>query len=148
MSQVFLLWNPLFSHRVRWSLWVVTFDVMKHWSSTTKKNIKKLQNVQNFAARIIIRSRKFDRISPVLKELKWLSVQPMHICKDCILVFKCLRSFAPDYLAKMFKKKSKLKIHGIRIRWTSHDTGRPQAKEPSIIEQFLCGITYLEVSLS
>ena len=97
---------------------------------------------------IITRSRKFDRISPVLKELKWLSVQPMLICRDCILVFKCLRGFAPDYLAKMFKKKSKLMIHGIRIRWTSQDTGRPQAKEPSIIEQFLCGITYLEVSLS
>ena len=44
--------------------------------------------------------------------------------------------------------KSTIKIHGIRIRWTSQDTERPQAKEPSIIEQFLCGITYLEVSLS
>ena len=78
------------------------------WSSTTKKNIKKLQNVQNFAARIITRSRKFDRITPVLKELKWLSVQSMLIYRDCVLVFKCLRGFAPDYLAKMFKKRSEI----------------------------------------
>ena len=38
-----------------------------------------------------------------------------------------------------------------KIREVIHfclDTERPQAKEPSIIEQFLCGITYLEVSLS
>ena len=49
------------------------------WSSTAKKNIKKLQNVQNFAARILTRSRKFDRITPVLKELKWLSAQSMLI---------------------------------------------------------------------
>ena len=45
------------------------------WSSTTKKNINKLHNVQNFAARIITRSQKFDLITPVLTELKWLSVE-------------------------------------------------------------------------
>ena len=45
------------------------------WSSATKKNINKLQNVQNFAARIITRSQKFDLITPVLTELKWLSVE-------------------------------------------------------------------------
>ena len=69
------------------------------WSSTTKKNINKLQNVQNFAARIITRSRKFDHITPVLKELKWLSVESMLIYRDCILVFKCLRGLAPDYVS-------------------------------------------------
>ena len=40
------------------------------WSSTTKKNISKLQNVQNVAAKIITRSQKFDLITPVLIELK------------------------------------------------------------------------------
>ena len=52
--------------------------------------------------------RKFDRITPVLKELKWLSVQSMLIYRDCVLVFKCLRGLAPDYLAKMFKKRSEI----------------------------------------
>ena len=36
----------------------------------TKKNINKLQNVQNFTARIITRLQKFDHITPVLTELK------------------------------------------------------------------------------
>ena len=40
------------------------------WSTTTKKNISKLQNVQNVAAKIITRSQKFDLITPVLIELK------------------------------------------------------------------------------
>ena len=78
------------------------------WSSTTKKNSKKLQNVQNFAVRIITRSRKFDRITLVLKELKWLSVESMLIYRDGILVFECLRGLAPDYLAKKFKKRSEI----------------------------------------
>ena len=65
-------------------------------SSTTKKNIKKLQTVQNLAASIITRSRKFDRITLDLKELKWLSVESMLISRDYILVFKCLRGLAPD----------------------------------------------------
>ena len=81
---------------------------MPHSKLNTKKNIKKLQNVQNFAARIITRSRTFDRITPVLKELKWLSVQSMLIYRDCIRVFKCLRGFVPDYLAKKFKKRSEI----------------------------------------
>ena len=41
------------------------------WSSTSKKNISKLQKVQNFAGRIITGERKFDHITPVLRELRW-----------------------------------------------------------------------------
>ena len=121
------------------------------WSSTTKKNISKLQNVQNVAARIISRSQKFDLITPVLIELKWLSVESKLIYRDCILVFKCLRGMGPDYLAKKLKKRSQIhnrERHGIRIRWTFRGPERPQAKEPSIIEQFSCGIPYPKGSLS
>ena len=39
------------------------------WSNTSAKNIKELQTVQNFAARIITKVRKFDHITPSLQEL-------------------------------------------------------------------------------
>ena len=74
------------------------------WSSARKKNIKKLQNVQDFAARIITCLRKFDRITPVLKELKWFSVESMLIYRDCILVFKCLRVQPPTTLPRSSKR--------------------------------------------
>jgi hypothetical protein len=45
------------------------------WSNTTESNINKVQAVQNFAARIVTGSRKYDHITPVLKELKWLPIR-------------------------------------------------------------------------
>jgi hypothetical protein len=44
------------------------------WSNTTKRNVGKLQQVQNFAARIVDNKKKFEHITPTLKALKWLPV--------------------------------------------------------------------------
>lgn len=44
------------------------------WSGTAANNIKKLQLVQNFAARIITITYKYDHITLVLKGLKWFPV--------------------------------------------------------------------------
>ena len=40
------------------------------WSNTSASNIRKLQGVQNFAARIVSGTRKFDHVSPALKNLR------------------------------------------------------------------------------
>ena len=40
------------------------------WSNTTATNIKKLQAVQNFACRIITKTKKFEHITPALREIK------------------------------------------------------------------------------
>ena len=37
------------------------------WANTTNKNIELLQTVQNFAARIVSGTRKFDHVTPILK---------------------------------------------------------------------------------
>ena len=44
-------------------------------SNTIMSNVNKLQKVQNFAARIVSNTRKYDHITPVLKKLKWLPVK-------------------------------------------------------------------------
>ena len=63
------------------------------WANTSKKNIAKLQTVQNFAARIVTGTRKYDHITPVLQQLNWLPVSYMLQYKDTIMAYKCLYLF-------------------------------------------------------
>jgi len=44
-------------------------------ANTTQTNIQKLQGIQNFAARIVCNIRKYDHVSPALKNLKWIPVK-------------------------------------------------------------------------
>jgi len=61
--------------------------------------LKKLQTVQNAAARVVTRTRKFDHITPVLHDLHWLPVAQRVCFKLALTVFKCLNGLAPSYLA-------------------------------------------------
>ena len=45
------------------------------WSFTSAYNVRKLQYVQNLAARIIRNVKKYNHISPVLRNLRWLIVK-------------------------------------------------------------------------
>ena len=84
------------------------------WSNTTKENIKKLQLVQNFAARIITGLRKFDHITPALKELGWLNVNHELYLKDTTLVYKCLHNLVPISLSNKFKIRSEIHCRNTR----------------------------------
>ena len=64
-----------------------------------KMKLKKLQYVQNTAARIITQTRKFDHITPVLSDLHWLPVSYRIVFKILLLVFKSLNNLSPSYLA-------------------------------------------------
>ena len=63
------------------------------------ERIKRLQSIQNAAARLVSGTRKFDRITPVLKNLHWLPVAKRIAYKVVMLVYKCLNGRAPSYLA-------------------------------------------------
>ena len=54
------------------------------WSNTSDKNLRKLQHVQNFAARIVRGKRKFDHITSVLRDLSWLSVRQQLYLRDAV----------------------------------------------------------------
>ena len=60
--------------------------------------LKKLQAVQNAAARVVTGARKFDHITPVLRDLYWLPVRQRIKYKLAMTVYKCLHGLAPTYL--------------------------------------------------
>ena len=58
-----------------------------------------LQSVQKAAARFITGTRKYDHITPVLRNLHWLPVRQRIIFKIATLMYRCLNGLAPSYLA-------------------------------------------------
>ena len=66
-----------------------------------KNQIRRLQLLQNTAARIIMRKSKDCHITPVLKELHWLPVAVRIKYKIAVMVYKCLHDMAPQYLCEL-----------------------------------------------
>ena len=75
------------------------------WSNTSVTNINKLQAIQNFPALIGTRSRKFDHITPILKQLRWMPVKDHLFYRDALLTFKCMNGMAPTNLSSRFIKR-------------------------------------------
>ena len=76
------------------------------WSSSSKKNVKKLQRVQSFALRLVTEASKYDHITPLLHQLQWLPVKSILLVKEGVLAFKCVKGLAPSYLTARFNKRS------------------------------------------
>ncbi|KAJ8024621.1 hypothetical protein HOLleu_34570 [Holothuria leucospilota] len=66
--------------------------------------IDKLQRVQNSAARLVTRRKKYDHIKPVLHELHWLPVRERIIYKIALLTYKALHGMAPSYIADLLSE--------------------------------------------
>src|SRR6218665_3850054 len=58
-----------------------------------------IHSVLNAAARLICNRRKYDRVTPLLRDvLHWLPVPTRIEYKLCLLVFQSLHGAAPEYL--------------------------------------------------
>ena len=85
----------------------------------SKRLSNKLQLVQNAAAKLITRNKKFDHVTPLLEELHWLPVEYRMIFKMMLICFKALQGTGPLYIKDMLtiaKPKG-----GYNFRW-SKDT--------------------------
>ena len=60
-----------------------------------------LQSIQNAAARLVTRTKKFEHITPVLFHLHWLPVHQRIKFKIALLTFKILSGECPDYMVSM-----------------------------------------------
>ncbi|XDV54562.1 hypothetical protein PO909_022822 [Leuciscus waleckii] len=60
-------------------------------------SINKLQLVQNAAARVLTRSRKYDHITSILSSLHWLPIKFRINYKVLLMTYKALNGLAPGY---------------------------------------------------
>ena len=63
--------------------------------------IAKLQRLQNSAARIVSRTRKYEHITPVLIKLHWLPIKFRIQFKVLLLVYKALNGLAPKFIKEL-----------------------------------------------
>ncbi len=69
------------------------------WGTASDTVIANVQKVQNFAARVAVGEvKKYDHISPFLRELKWLKIKQKHVFQVGVNIFKALLGFYPDWL--------------------------------------------------
>ena len=122
-----------------------------------QSHIDRLQCCQNNAARIISKRRKFDHISPVLRELHWLPVEHRISYKILLLTYKARNGHAPQYLAALISKyvpprplrsvdqyllnspKWRLETFGKRAFFQ----GSPEPLEPSTLQRETSSIYWL-----
>ena len=67
--------------------------------SLSKFNRRKLQCIQNSAARIVSNTSRYTSITPVLRKLHWLPVEQGMVFKTATLVYKFLHTGFPRYFA-------------------------------------------------
>ena len=63
-------------------------------------SLKRLQKIQNQTARLVLRRRKTDRATPLLRELHWLPVKSRIEYKICTLAIRHFEGTLPLYLSK------------------------------------------------
>ena len=73
---------------------------------SSRSQLKRLQRVQNSAARMIFNLRKHDPVSNHLKTLRWLSVPNRAKYRVACLSFRCLSGSAPSYLSSLLTSYS------------------------------------------
>ena len=75
--------------------------------------INKLQHVQNWAAKVVLKQTKYDSSTAALYTLHWLPVRQRINFKILCMIHKCLNNAAPEYLSclirvKIFERQTRL----------------------------------------
>ena len=76
------------------------------WASASGTQLKRIQKLLHFAARVVTGARRADRMSPVLRTLGWLNIEDVISERDCVRVFRALRDpDAPSAMRRLFSRR-------------------------------------------
>ncbi len=80
---------------------------IKIWGTTSDTALSSVQKLQNFAARVAVGGvKKYDHISPALRELKWLRLKQKHLFDVGVTIFKALRGYYPDWFLSLSSRQA------------------------------------------
>lgn len=71
------------------------------YAGLPKKQLKRLQRIQNSAARLITQTRRSQNITPIFISLHWLPVEFRVKFKICCLTYKALGNNSPAYIKEL-----------------------------------------------
>jgi hypothetical protein len=78
-----------------------------------KTQTKKLERVQNMAARLITNSPRYCHITPIVYRLHWLPIEYRIKFKILLITFKAIHDLAPDYIKDLINVKNS-SAHNLR----------------------------------
>ena len=79
------------------------------FKNSNKDLINKLQKLQNFTAKVILKKSVRDHVTPCLIQLHWLPIKFRIDFKIAVLVYKCLNNLAPSYLCNLIELYSPIR---------------------------------------
>ncbi len=69
------------------------------WGTTNATLLNNVQKLQNFAAKVAVGgARKYDHVSPIIKEPIWLKMKEKHAFDTCTTIFKTIHGSYPEWL--------------------------------------------------
>ena len=71
-------------------------------------------------ARIVTGARKYEHITPMLKELHWLPVAKQLEVRDLLMAFKCIKGLAPPSFCNKFSTRSQVHTRNTRNKDKLH----------------------------
>ena len=88
--------------------------------SLVKHNCHKHQEPSScsdcFACRIITKTKKFEHITPPLREIKLLLLNEHLHYRDTVMTFRYMKGLAPTYLCESLRRRKSFHYHNTRNR--------------------------------
>ena len=70
----------------------------------------KLQSVMNAAARLVYSARKFEHVTPLLRELHWLHMPERITFRLAVYAYRCQHGLVPPYLAADIRRVADVEL--------------------------------------
>ena len=71
-----------------------------------KYQLNKVQRIQNTAARFVTCKGRFEHVTPLLLQLRWLPISYRTVFKLLLLVYKSVNGLCPSYVSDLLKIES------------------------------------------